>query len=94
MQTRKRNSIEKTGVVVSDKMNKSRVVMVQRISQHPVYKKRIKTRSRFMAHDADNVSKTGDTVLIQQIRRLSAQKRWRIVRILREATGQTPQPQE
>ena len=74
--------IEKIGVVVSDKMDKSRVVMVENITQHPLYKKLIRKRRKFMAHDEGNITKAGDVVRIVQTRPLSRRKRWRIVEII------------
>ncbi len=74
--------IDKIGVVVSDKMNKSRVVMVEFMTQHPKYKKTIKKRRKFMAHDENNITKVGDIVRIIQTRPLSRKKRWKIVEIL------------
>lgn len=78
----KKNIIEKIGVVVSDKMNKSRVVMVEFMTQHPLYKKTIRKRRKFMVHDEDNISKVGDIVRIIQTRPKSKRKRWKIVEIL------------
>lgn len=74
--------IEKVGVVVSDKMNKTRVIMVEFMTQHPIYKKTIRKRRKFMAHDEENISKQGDIVRILQTRPLSKHKRWKIVEIL------------
>jgi|YelNatPaOPRAMG01_1025707.scaffolds.fasta_scaffold398621_2 small subunit ribosomal protein S17 len=74
--------IDKVGVVVSDKMNKSRVIMVEFMRQHPKYKKTIRERRKFMAHDENNITKVGDIVRIIQTRPLSRRKRWKIVEIL------------
>jgi small subunit ribosomal protein S17 len=74
--------IDKVGVVVSDKMNKTRVVMVEFMTQHPKYKKTIRKRRKFMAHDENNITKVGDIVRIVQTRPLSRRKRWKIVEIL------------
>lgn len=71
-----------TGVVVSDKMDKTVVVQVQRLVKHPVYKKYIRRRARFMAHDEANECRTGDTVLIRQSRPTSRSKRWRVSKII------------
>jgi small subunit ribosomal protein S17 len=71
-----------TGVVVSDKMDKTVVVLVNRLVRHPVYKKYIRRRAKFMAHDERNVAKLGDTVEIIQSRPLSKLKRWRLTKIL------------
>ncbi|MDR0549896.1 MAG: 30S ribosomal protein S17 [Deltaproteobacteria bacterium] len=71
-----------TGVVVSDKMDKTVVVLVNRLVKHPVYKKYIRRRAKFMAHDEKNSARLGDTVEIIQSRPLSRLKRWRLTRIL------------
>ncbi len=78
--TKKR--VEKTGIVVSDKMNKTRVVLVEFMTQHPIYKKTIRKRRKFMAHDEENVTKVGDIVRIVQTRPLSRRKRWKVVEII------------
>jgi small subunit ribosomal protein S17 len=70
------------GVVVSDKMDKTAVVSVERLVQHPVYKKFIKRTSKFKAHDEKNECKIGDKVRIVETRPLSKTKRWRVVEIL------------
>ena len=72
----------KIGVVTSDKMDKSIVVMVERLVKHPLYKKYIKRRSKFMAHDERNEAKEGDVVMIEETRPLSKRKRWRLVKII------------
>jgi small subunit ribosomal protein S17 len=64
------------GVVVSDKMDKTRVVSVERLKKHPLYKKYFKSNSRFKAHDEKNQFKEGDRVLIEACRPMSAEKRW------------------
>ncbi|MDR1576820.1 MAG: 30S ribosomal protein S17 [Deltaproteobacteria bacterium] len=71
-----------TGVVVSDKMDKTVVVLVNRLVKHPVYKKYIRRRAKFMAHDEQNSARLGDTVEIIQSRPLSRLKRWRLTRVL------------
>lgn len=70
------------GVVVSDKMDKTVVVAVERRVKHPFYKKYIKLTSKFKAHDGENVCQTGDKVKIMETRPLSKTKRWRIVEII------------
>jgi small subunit ribosomal protein S17 len=70
------------GVVVSDKMDKTVVVLVNRLVKHPVYKKYIRRRAKFMAHDEQNSARLGDTVEIIQSRPLSRLKRWRLTRIV------------
>jgi small subunit ribosomal protein S17 len=73
------------GVVVSNKMQKTIVVQVDRLVKHPLYKKYLKRKSKFYAHDQENDCKIGDTVLIVECRPLSKQKRWRLVEILKQA---------
>jgi len=73
------------GVVSSDKMDKSRVVIVERRVKHPLYKKYVKKTSKFMAHDEQNDSHLGDTVRIMETRPLSKKKRWRLVEIVERA---------
>ena len=68
-----------TGKVVSDKMDKTVTVLVERRLMHPVYKKFIKHSKRFLAHDEDNRCKVGDVVSIIESRPLSKRKRWQIV---------------
>jgi len=68
------------GVVVSDKMDKTVVVMVERFAQHPLYKKYIRKRKKFYAHDGKNECKVGDVVEIEETRPLSKLKRFRVVR--------------
>lgn len=75
----------KVGKVISDKMNKSIVVGVERLVRHPLYGKYFKKTSRFMAHDDNNVAKEGDVVLIAETRPLSKRKRWRLVEVLEKA---------
>ena len=71
-----------TGVVVSDKMDKTVVVLDSRLIKHPVYKKYIRRRAKFMAHDEQNTASMGDTVEIIESRPLSKLKRWRLTRIV------------
>jgi len=78
-----RKSLE--GVVVSDKMNKTRVVRVSRTVKHPFYAKIMKKSSKFHAHDENNEAREGDVVEIASTRPLSKLKRWRIVRIVKAA---------
>ena len=72
----------KEGVVVSDKMTKTRVVMIERVYRHPRYERVITRSKRLKAHDETNVSKVGDRVLIEETRPLSKDKRWRIRQVL------------
>ena len=73
------------GKVVSDKMDKTVVVAVERLVQHPLYKKAMKQTIKFKAHDENNERHVGDTVEIMETRPLSKEKRWRVVEILERA---------
>ncbi len=73
------------GIVVSDKMAKTRVVKVERQVRHPIYKKFVKRTNKFMAHDETNESHLGDTVLLVETRPLSRRKRWRLLEIVERA---------
>lgn len=73
------------GTVVSDKMDKTVIVIVERLVKHRLYKKYIRRRSKFAAHDENNASKVGDKVLIIQSRPLSKTKRWRVSKIVEKA---------
>lgn len=75
-----------TGKVVSDKMDKTVVVEVTRLVQHPLYKKTVKYRKKFMAHDEENRCKVGDIVRIIESRPLSKRKRWVVLEILNSST--------
>ncbi len=75
----------KTGRVVSDKMNKTIVVSVERLARHRLYKRVIRLTTKFKAHDEENTAQIGDTVLIEESRPLSATKRWRLVRVIARA---------
>jgi len=81
METRKLRK-EKIGIVVSNKMEKSFVVEVERKVKHPKYGKFVKKTSRFMAHDEKNETNEGDKVLIAETRPLSKNKCWRLVEII------------
>ena len=72
----------KTGKVVSDKMDKTVVIAIERLVQHPLYKKSIKKTVRFKAHDENNDSHTGDIVSVMETRPLSKDKRWRVVEVI------------
>jgi small subunit ribosomal protein S17 len=72
----------KEGVVVSDKMTKTRVVRIERVYRHPRYERVITRSKRLKAHDETNASKVGDRVLIEETRPLSKDKRWRIRQVL------------
>jgi small subunit ribosomal protein S17 len=73
------------GTVVSDKMDKTAVVQVERLVKHPLYKKYIRRRNKFAAHDNDNSCNIGDKVLITESRPISKLKRWRITDIIEKA---------
>jgi small subunit ribosomal protein S17 len=75
----------KVGRVVSDKMDKTIVVSVERLARHPLYKRVIRLTTKFKAHDEENDARVGDTVLIEESRPLSATKRWRLIRVLQRA---------
>lgn len=72
----------KRGIVVSNKMDKTAIVKVFRITQHPLYKKTIKKATKFKVHNEENQVKEGDEVLIAETRPFSKEKRWRIVKVL------------
>ena len=76
----------RTGLVVSDKMDKTRVVAVERAFRHPRYQRVVKRTTRFKAHDERNEAHVGDRVLIVETRPLSKDKRWRIKEILQRAS--------
>jgi len=82
MSTQQGKQKERSGVVTSDKMNKTRVIRVVRMMQHPVFKKRIRKFVSFKFHDERNESKVGDVVRIVETRPLSKDKRWRLVQIV------------
>jgi len=75
---------ERIGVVSSDKMTKTVVVNVDRLVKHPIYRKYVRKRKKFMAHD-ETGAKIGDKVRIVETRPLSARKRWRVVEIIQKA---------
>ena len=73
------------GVVTSDKMEKTVIVMVNRLVLHPVYKKYVRKRKKFKAHDEQNQCHMGDKVLLIEARPLSREKRWRVKEVLGRA---------
>jgi small subunit ribosomal protein S17 len=75
----------KVGRVVSDKMDKTIVVSVERLARHRLYKRVIRLTTKFKAHDETNDARIGDTVLIEEARPLSATKRWRLVSVIQRA---------
>ncbi len=76
---------ERTGLVVSNKMEKSIVVQIERQYKHPVYGKFIRKSNKFVAHDEKNECNIGDTVRIMETRPLSKLKNWRLVEIIERA---------
>ena len=70
------------GTVISDKMNKTIVVRVDRLVRHPKYTKVVKRSSKFKVHDEEKKAKAGDKVRISETRPLSKEKRWRLVQVL------------
>ncbi len=75
----------RVGLVVSDKMDKTVVVAVERREQHPIYKKYYRQTTKFKAHDENNECRVGDQVLIMETRPLSKDKRWRVVSVIKKA---------
>ncbi|GBD95251.1 MAG TPA: 30S ribosomal protein S17 [Nitrospirae bacterium] len=75
-----------TGDVISDRMDKTVVVAVTRLTQHPMYKKTIKKISKFKAHDEENKCKKGDKVSIIESRPVSRDKRWKVLDIVRRGS--------
>jgi small subunit ribosomal protein S17 len=75
----------RTGVVISNKMDKTVVVEISRTVLHPIYKKFVRRRKRFMVHDEDNRCRVGDEVMIVESKPLSRHKNWRVRKILKEA---------
>jgi len=75
----------RVGVVTSDRMDKTVVVSVETLVEHPLYKKRVKRTKKFKAHDEQNQCRVGDRVRIMETRPLSKDKRWRVVEIIETA---------
>ena len=74
-----------TGVVISDKMDKTVVVQVDRLVKHSTYKKYVRRRAKYTVHDETNACKIGDRVVIRETRPLSRTKRWRVSQIVEKA---------
>jgi len=74
-----------TGVVISDKMDKTVVVQVDRLVKHSTYKKYVRRRAKYTVHDETNACKVGDRVVIRETRPLSKTKRWRVSQIVEKA---------
>jgi len=83
---------ERVGVVTSDRMTKTRVVRVETLRRHPLYRKAVRHVKTLKAHDAQDASRVGDVVLLAETRPLSREKRWRIVRILEHRTPPAASP--
>lgn len=81
------------GTVVSDKMDKTVVVRVERLTKHAKYTKVIKRAKKFKAHDEHNQCKVGDVVEIIETRPLSKDKHWRVTEIVKKTTAETAKPQ-
>ncbi|MBN2106892.1 MAG: 30S ribosomal protein S17 [Deltaproteobacteria bacterium] len=75
----------RTGVVVSNKMDKTVVILTDRTTRHPLYRKYLKKHVKFKAHDEGNACQIGDMVLVEETRPLSRDKRWRVVEVVRKA---------
>lgn len=82
--------VQKVGRVVSDKMDKTRVVVVESLKKHRIYKRTYKQTKRFHVHDEENRSQLGDMIRIEECRPMSKLKRWRLVEIVRHGSGIVP----
>jgi small subunit ribosomal protein S17 len=78
----------KVGRVVSDKMDKTVVVSVERLRRHPIYKRVVRLSSKFKAHDEANTARVGDTVRIEESRPLSREKRWAVVEVVARGSNE------
>ena len=81
---------QKVGRVVSNKMDKTIVVVVESLKKHRIYKRTYKQTKRFQAHDEENVCQIGDIVRIEECRPLSKMKRWRLLEIVKPGSGIVP----
>ena len=88
--TEKSRRIQKVGRVVSNKMNKTIVVIVETLKKHRIYKRTYKQTKRFNVHDEQNTCQVGDIVRIEESRPLSKTKRWRLVEIVKPGSGIVP----
>lgn len=84
-QTAVRQRKSRQGVVISNRMDKTIVVQIDDKVMHPVYKKYVRKRVKYKVHDETNDARTGDTVLIEECRPLSREKRWRLKNIIERA---------
>jgi len=75
----------RTGKVVNDRMDKTVVVMIERLVKHPIYGRYVRQRAKFKVHDEKNECKTGDTIRFMETRPLSKDKRWRFVEFVERA---------
>src|SRR5579864_8110017 len=82
--------VQKVGRVVSDKMDKTRIVVVESLKKHRIYKRTYKQTKRFHVHDEENLSHQGDMVRIEESRPMSKLKRWRLVEIVKRGSGIVP----
>ncbi|MFC1643585.1 30S ribosomal protein S17 [Chlamydiota bacterium] len=85
METTRGTKKQKVGLVVSDSMDKTITVKVERKFAHPIYKKIIKVHKKYYAHDPDRLAKEGDTVKIMETRPVSKLKRWRLIEVVKSA---------
>jgi len=81
-QSKRNRRKTRIGTVISNKMNKSIIVVIERRIKHPMYKKFFKKTNKYMAHDENNVASIGDVVKIMETRPLSTRKRWRLVEVV------------
>jgi small subunit ribosomal protein S17 len=81
---------QKVGLVISNKMDKTIVVAVERLKMHPLYKKTYRQTKHFYAHDENNICQIGDIVRIEECRPLSKLKRWRLVEVIKRGSGVVP----
>ena len=81
---------QRVGRVVSNKMNKTIVVVVETLKKHRIYKRTYKQTKRFQAHDEENICQIGDLVRIEECRPLSKMKRWRLIEIIKPSSGIVP----
>jgi small subunit ribosomal protein S17 len=82
--------VQKVGRVVSDKMDKTRVVVVETLKKHRIYKRTYKQTKRFHVHDEENLSHLDDVIRIEESRPMSKLKRWRLVEIVKYGSGIVP----
>ncbi len=82
--------VQKVGRVVSDKMDKTRVVVVESLKKHRIYKRTYKQTKHFHVHDEENLSHLGDLIRIEESRPMSKLKRWRLIEIIRPGSGVVP----